>query len=224
VKKTKRLFGVFFLAGLFCTIFQLLAQQKSAKIKSAKRNCNECFYRLYDVGERYGNIKLERTPKGNFVKCSCFNSEKVVFSYGRDSVEYPIDTFDCRYVTKYPEVLYEDEDIMVLLQGCGTYCWVNTFVFLSGTKTPIKAQALYIDTNANQSLKYVDLETKNGDVYFAVHFLLGGMKYLVKSNYYRYSNGGTPEMHISNVFLRGDTVFYSIENNGKIIRDSVFYN
>ncbi len=190
------------------------------KVINEEEDCKSCLEKTWEFGTQYGNIRLKTTPKGNYLKYLCLGNNSLVFSCGRDSIEFILDTLECKFLNRPYFVDFEDEDLIAISQGCGTYCWQNIFVLLNLKQPPIVVQSWFLDT---ADWRFVSIEEKGNEVFFRINYLTDtSLFWTVKSNYTRHSGSGFASMHINEVFLKGDTVYYSIDSNGKVLRDSVF--
>ena len=174
----------------------------------------------------YGNIMLKVTPNNNFLKCTTLNDTTLVFSCGKGKQEVVLLKTECgaSYFScgfdglLLPELMYDDDGIMILYLKGGSDSWINYFVDFS-KNVVYSEQAVYIDT-CNRRYVYLAGDYKMKDVFFVVHNIMSNTRDTIKSNYYKFRKDGYPALHISDVSMSYDTLFYSIKNNG-LIKDTL---
>lgn len=192
---------------------------------------NYCSPNLLFDDEVFGNIMVQKTPNGNFLKCTVINDTEFVFSCGRGKKEVVIlPKVECGSADvvlgfdglSMPKLKYDDEDLMILYLKAGSDSWTDYFIHLSTNKV-YSEQALYID---NDSRKYVYLggsDYENKKVFFVVHDIMSNSRDTLNSNYYKFRQDGYPALNMSNVLLSHDTLFYSIDLGSNMVRDTLIY-
>jgi len=214
---------LFILSGI------LLISGCSGKKTTAARNTDNIIERLkcFSVNSRMyygdisGNVAIQTTPQGNFLKCTAISDTEFVFSCGRGSLEYHLDTFKCSESYNLPEVKYESGALLVLFINQGSYVWENKIMRVDTPKPIISTRIYYIDS---LFYRYADIEGDTDKVYFNVHDMFSGENHLVRSNYYKFCSTPLPYDNISNVFLKGGSLYYSVNCGGKEYKDSLDIN
>ncbi|MCW3121277.1 MAG: hypothetical protein JWQ38_769 [Flavipsychrobacter sp.] len=208
-----------YLILISCSVFLFSFKGQVHKTKNRQTSCDSCFKHIGAFfGQRFGDILLTTTKNNSFLKYRYYEDGKVIFSCGKDQIEYFIDTVECYAINQKQEIYYDGEDILILTQKTGSDTWLNSFLFTNVHHIPVRSQAICIDTI---SYRYVDLKETKNETYFVVHDLIQGDKYSIRSNYSRYYDGD-PTLHIFNVHLENDTISYSIRTKGRIVNDVIY--
>ena len=187
-------------------------------------SCN-CFEESFPNYGLYGRTIIRTTSAGNFLKYTAINDSQFIFSCGREQKEIVMDTGSCatpyRHITATPaELIYDNDDIIVIYNRLGSNSWDYAFVSLLDNKA-YHSEALYIDT---VNLRYVDLLETGKDVCFVVHNLLDHTEDTVVSHYYKFRQGGYPLFFISDVIISQDRLFYSVEcNDASTRKDTLIF-
>ena len=192
---------------------------------------NYCSTNLLFDDEVFGNTMVQKTPNGNFLKCTAINDSQFVFSCGRGKKEVVISpNVECGSADvvlgfdglSMPKLKYDDEDLMILYLKGGSDSWTDYFIHLSKNKV-YSEQALYID---NDNRKYVYLggsDYENKKAFFVVHDIMSDSRDTLNSNYYEFRQDGYPALNMTNVLLSNDTLFYSIDLGNSMVRDTLIY-
>lgn len=191
---------------------------------------NYCTSNLLFDEHILGNTIISITPNNNFLKCTAVGNTEFMFSCGRGRKEIVLLRLECGAYNELgfdglslPKLEYDDEEIIILYYKGGSDSWMNYFVHLSENKVYF-AQALYIDY---ENRKYIYLNSQdymNNKVSFIVHNIMSDRYDTINSNYYKYRKDGYPSLNIIDVSMKYDTLFYSINRDDKLIRDTIIVN
>jgi hypothetical protein len=192
-------------------------------------NTYHCFDQiLLDDSILFGNMLIEHTRNGNFIKKKVLNDSEFVFSCGRNNKEVNLNLYNCDRLFNTPRLVYDDWDLMVFREGTGSDTW-NDYIVSLNKDTVYLTQAYFIDTIHYRFVELVDeLAGKENNVNFLVHDIRFKNTDTLKCNYYKYREGGTPSLQIFDVKLYFDDkklqskLTYSLKmENGSIVKDSV---
>ena len=164
---------------------------------------NACFAMEYG----YSDVTLadtirKETPAGNFLKKRSLNASQYVWSCGRGSIEYIIDTFDCSYAA--PDWFdWETEEFMAFIRKCGSNCWTNIIFPVQEQGKPQTLQYAFIERQTLRTLsihesqfEVTDLATRQSQYY-----PIDGVECI----------DGYPPFFIKAAKLVGDSITYQVK-------------
>lgn len=170
------------------------SQLKDSKIIVSDWNIRNKY--LIESNCQFGNTIIEITKNGNYLKYTYINDSQYNFSCGKENIEVCLlKKMDAK--SKTPIRIHDNEHLIYLCVTGGTDTWYNYFVNVNNGHVS-EGQAVYIDTINN---RFIDMEYKNGEVYFILHLIEGKSVDSIKSNYSNYRKDRNYYMHITDVSL-----------------------
>jgi hypothetical protein len=150
-------------------------------------------------------ILMKKTEHGNFEKRKLINELTYVLSYGRDSIEYVIDTI---HGPQSPSIEWridwESDKFISLARGCGTYCWTNAVLPLHKKKS-----VMYFSYSAFDAKNHriVEINSK-GD--FVISDLFTKKTMSISSQYNKFRKDGYPLFFIDIIQFNDSLLTYNI--------------
>jgi len=105
----------------------------------------------------YADSLFTYTKKKNFFKKKVLNDSMFIWSCGRNTIEYTIDTFPCKESVA-PIFDWETTEFIALLKPCGSFCWTNIIYPLEKKKEPIVLSYSAIDF---ENMNVVSIDDKS---------------------------------------------------------------
>lgn len=175
----------------------------------------------------FGNMFVKITPENNFIKCTSINDSTLVISCGRSKNEIELFQKNCTPPNEnlnfdglsLPELFYENANFMILYLKGGSDNWENYFIDFS-KNVIYQEKSYYIDTNYLRYV-YLDYSKKDNNPLFIIHDIFMNKRDTVATNYNKYREDGFPDLNIFNVFLRQDSLFYSIDTKKGSVQDTI---
>jgi hypothetical protein len=171
----------------------------------------------YNTGycdENGTRILMEKTEHGSFEKRKFINKLAYVLSYGRDSIEYVIDTIHGPLPSSIEwKIDWESDKYLSLRRGCGTYCWTNAVLSLHK-----KDSVRYFSYSAFDVKNHRIVEIDNNKGNFIITNLLTKKTMSISSQYNKFRKDGYPLFFINIIQFNDSLLTYNItKDDGSIV-------